>query len=185
VLCFLFCLSLSYVFCAQYCLFLWIVHSELPVRFYLRFMYRYINVNVPFCTLQGYSKNVDIKISAHDTLLCSSGTSGFGGVHVTQSLVFCVVLCTSFVCVIVLCNVTIVLSVLLRFTASSYPFFIFTHILQLQGNKPSEMLPISLFRVVNPLYIAHQYKSIHVCHIGVTRGIIDSYINSQTIYRYN
>ena len=79
VLCFLFCLSLFYVFCAQYCLFLWIVHPELPVWFYLKFMYRYINVNVPFCTLQGYSKNVDIKFSAHDTLLCSSGTSGLVG----------------------------------------------------------------------------------------------------------
>jgi len=94
-------------------------------------MYRYININVPFCTLQGYSKNVDIKFSQHDTLLCSSGTSGFGGVHVTNSLVFCVMLCTSFVRVIVLFDLAIVLSVLLRFTASAYPFFIFTHILQL------------------------------------------------------
>jgi hypothetical protein len=35
VFCFLFCLSLSCILCTQYCQFLWIVHSWLPLQFSL------------------------------------------------------------------------------------------------------------------------------------------------------
>ena len=47
VQCPLFCLSLSCVMCTQYCQFLWIVHSLLPLRFSLMF----INFEVCYITL--------------------------------------------------------------------------------------------------------------------------------------
>jgi len=49
-------------------------------------------------------------------------TPGFSGVYVSRSLVFCVVFCRS---LFVLFLLPIVLSVLLQFSASDYPFGIF------------------------------------------------------------
>ena len=54
-----------------------------------------------------------------------SSSSIFSGVRVAQSLVFCVVFCRSLFCSFVIFLLAIVLSVLLRFTASVYPFGIF------------------------------------------------------------
>ena len=54
-----------------------------------------------------------------------SSSSIFSRVRVAQSLVFCVVFCRSLFCSFVIFLLAIVLSVLLRFTASVYPFGIF------------------------------------------------------------
>ena len=47
-------------------------------------------------------------------------TPGFSGVHVDRPIVSCVVLCRSLIV-----SLAIVLTVVLRFTASNYPFSIF------------------------------------------------------------
>ena len=52
-------------------------------------------------------------------------TPGFSGVRVTWSLVFCAMFCRSLFVLFVLFRFVIVLSVLLRLTASDYPFDIF------------------------------------------------------------
>ena len=61
----------------------------------------------------------------------SSGTHEFtpvfSRVHVTRSLVLCVMLCRS---LFVLCLLAIMLSVLLRFTDTGYPFGIFNLFLE-------------------------------------------------------
>ena len=60
---------------------------------------------------------------------CPSGahqfTFVFSGVYVAQSLVFCVVFCRSLFDILSFSHLVIVLSVLLRFMDSDYPFGIF------------------------------------------------------------
>ena len=51
----------------------------------------------------------------------------FIGVRAARSLVFCVVFCRSLFALFVLFLLSILLSVLLRFTDSDYPFCIFKH----------------------------------------------------------
>ena len=64
-------------------------------------------------------------------------TPGINGVHVTQSLVFCVVLCSPLFVPLSVFHLTIVLSVR-RFTSSDYPFVIFKLFLL---NKQQNILP--------------------------------------------
>jgi hypothetical protein len=61
----------------------------------------------------------------------------FSGVHVARSLVFYVMFCRSFVCPFVLLPLAIVFSILLRFTASDYPFGIFKLTLEENGTAYS------------------------------------------------
>jgi len=49
----------------------------------------------------------------------------FSGVHIARSLVFCVVFCRSLFVLLPFFFLAIVLSVLLRITASDYPFVVF------------------------------------------------------------
>ena len=64
-------------------------------------------------------------------------TPDINGVHVTQSLVFCVVLCSPLFVPLSVFHLTIVLSVR-RFTSSDYPFVIFKLFLL---NKQQNILP--------------------------------------------
>jgi hypothetical protein len=62
--------------------------------------------------------------TAYNTSGATEFTLGFSGVRIAQSLVFAAVF-LEIVCLFVLFLLAIVLSVLLRFTSSKYPFGIF------------------------------------------------------------
>ena len=74
VLCFLFCLSSSCVLCTQCGQFLWIVHSGLPLRFSLTFVYsrqgKFRSHNTSYCLIEVVNKGSLIVLSM-DVLLIS------------------------------------------------------------------------------------------------------------------
>jgi len=80
-----------------------------------------------------------------------SSSPVFSALRVAQSLVFCVVFCRS---MIVLSIFAIVLSVILRFAASDYPFGIFNLLYRLT-------LPEHLFQYVLIFYIRKKYWSVY------------------------
>ena len=78
VLCFLFCLSSSCVLCTQCGQFLWIVHSGLPLRFSLTFIYsrqgKFRSHSTSYCLIEVVNKgnlivlSIDVLVSIY--LIC-------------------------------------------------------------------------------------------------------------------